>query len=747
MALSKFSLRQTFICPLFGNPKDLTDFQLPTYEEVMRCCSFERRKLGVDLGGNKEPPFSIIADNVAKKIAILYTKASIPTVSHARIVQMINAYHKKCREVKKGLYSAHRSPALKKRSDDFKTSACRLFDIAACKCVDFESCLCPKERKIPKKEQAFLLDQRSARVGRIGAVDIPETKRLINRCRRREAIIKQTNKKLRVSENHPSSSRFDCEDCEESRSDTSDSDIDILHSPDGKSSVSTTQMRLRLPETALTSQRYGVSDRATAMLVTSVLKDVGLITPESQNLVTDKSKIRREKNMVRRELKLKDHENVIAPKALYFDGRKDETYIQVKRGDKINRHIIREEHISVLSEPDSKYLTHVVPKSGTAVDIEDSIYEGVMKEGGFEELFLVGCDGTAVNTGPKGGIIRCLEDKLGRSLQWAICLLHFNELPFRSLFQTIDGVTSGPKSFSGQIGSKLNGCENLPVVKFVPISCELPDISFEDLSKDQKYLLEISKAIKAGNCPPNLTLVDPGCINHARWLTCANRILRLYISTARPTAKLKDIVKYLLTVYVPMWFKIRNNNSLDKGTRLLFETIRLTRYLPSKYLSVVDATISRNAYFALPENILVSMMTDQRREIRLDALTKILQARNVTGIASKPAKNRTLPDIDFNAVDYSKMINWSSVQIISPPVLKNVTDQTLKEILLSDTVFENWEFSKYPCHTLAVERMVKLVTEASIKVCGSDARDGFIRCTLLSRRRNPQFDNKGQYSI
>ena len=37
-------------------------------------------------------------------------------------------------------------------------------------------------------------------------------------------------------------------------------------------------MRIKLPTTALTSDRFGVSDRATAAIASSVLQDLGLIT-------------------------------------------------------------------------------------------------------------------------------------------------------------------------------------------------------------------------------------------------------------------------------------------------------------------------------------------------------------------------------------------------------------------------------------------------------------------------------------
>uniref|UniRef100_A0A6P7FXE8 ABC transporter C family member 6-like n=1 Tax=Diabrotica virgifera virgifera TaxID=50390 RepID=A0A6P7FXE8_DIAVI len=53
--------------------------------------------------------------------------------------------------------------------------------------------------------------------------------------------------------------------------------------------------------------------------------------------------------------------------------------------------------------------------------------------------------------------------------------------------------------------------------------------------------------------------------------------------------------------------------------------------------------------------------------------------------------------------------------------------------------------SKLPSHTQAVERCIKIVTEASSKVCGHSARDGFIRVRLEARQNLPTFENKSQY--
>ena len=82
-----------------------------------------------------------------------------------------------------------------------------------------------------------------------------------------------------------------------------------------------------------------------------------------------------------------------------------------------------------------------------------------------------------------------LEMEIGRPLQWLAGLLHANELPLRHLLQQVDGVTHGPRAFSGPIGKAIQGCENMPVVAFSPHALKnIPRVVSTDLSSDQKYL-------------------------------------------------------------------------------------------------------------------------------------------------------------------------------------------------------------------------------------------------------------------
>ncbi|KAK3928197.1 putative tRNA pseudouridine synthase 1 [Frankliniella fusca] len=80
---------------------------------------------------------------------------------------------------------------------------------------------------------------------------------------------------------------------------------------------------------------------------------------------------------------------------------------------------------------------------------------------------------------------------LGRSLQWQICLLHFNELPLRHLVAELDGPTSGHKCFSGPIGATLRSCENMPIVKFTAIKYDPLAADRHQLSTDQWYLYDM----------------------------------------------------------------------------------------------------------------------------------------------------------------------------------------------------------------------------------------------------------------
>lgn len=201
--------------------------------------------------------------------------------------------------------------------------------------------------------------------------------------------------------------------------------------------------------------------------------------------------------------------------------------------------------------------------------------------GATDTITAIGCDSTNTNTGYKSGVIRQLEIAFGHPVNWFICMLHVNELPLRHLFLHLDGRTSGASSFTGPIGTDLQHCEQKATVKFEEIECgnNMPVLDarvLDDLSCDQKYLYDITAAVRSGVVSDDLKVRKPGVLNHSRWLTLANRVCRLYISTENPSCNLRVITHFIVSNYAPNWFAIKcrnrwckefaSRNSASKGT-------------------------------------------------------------------------------------------------------------------------------------------------------------------------------------
>lgn len=111
-----------------------------------------------------------------------------------------------------------------------------------------------------------------------------------------------------------------------------------------------------------------------------------------------------------------------------------------KKGERDYYDILKEKHITPVEEPNTTFLGHITPKDGTASVVASGIIEYLKEKNiSTDSLAAIGSDGEVTNTGDKGGRIRNIEI----DVNWFICILHCNELPFRHLFQKLDGTTTG----------------------------------------------------------------------------------------------------------------------------------------------------------------------------------------------------------------------------------------------------------------------------------------------------------------
>ncbi len=192
-----------------------------------------------------------------------------------------------------------------------------------------------------------------------------------------------------------------------------------------------------------------------------------------------------------------------------------------------------------------------------------------------------------------------------------------------------------------------------------------------------------------------------------------------------------------------MWFHIKVNHSCLDGPLNLFKTVVLSRYLPKNLKEIVDPVIQRNGFFGHPENVLLAMVADERKEIRELAYNRILQCRSSTSGLRK----FEVPDFNFNAANYVELLNWEDITITEPPLLRELSIDELRLIIESTSNSSIKYIKKFPCHTQAVERTVKLVSETSMVVADPVKRDGVIKATLESRRKMPLFKSKQNFAF
>ena len=101
-----------------------------------------------------------------------------------------------------------------------------------------------------------------------------------------------------------------------------------------------------------------------------------------------------------------------------------------------------------------------------------------------------------------------------------------------------------------------------------------------------------------------------------------------------------------------------------------------------------------------------------------------------------------VPQLNWEATSYTRMIDWQKSVVTEPPVVKSFSDDMLKQVYSQPL-----NLPDYSVHTQSVERAVKLVSEASKEVYGGKARHSLILSRLESREQRPSYDTKSEYTV
>jgi len=407
---------------------------------------------------------------------------------------------------------------------------------------------------------------------------------------------------------------------------------------------------LKVPRYSMELIRGDVSSNLGACLANAFLldlQDMGFLNPSIplKDIILDKSKIDREKARVKvasHQKHVKDHDNLIC---IGVDCRVDKDtliYNEIEENGvkKIKKSKGPERHLTFTREmgTSSKYLTHrIIPNIGaTGIHLAEDVSAVLEEYNSVNTVKAVLVDNTSTNTGCKTGMVTALEKKIKRKVHTIGCSLHQNELPFRAVFKIIDGTTRSPTTFTGPLGKLCeNNYHHLPQVKFEHISGPLdnfylPAKAMDDLSGDQRLLLEYAVGISRGKVNTRFASWKIGPLNQARWLTLAIRLMCLWTRSVYPpklSDKLRNIVQFVIQVYAVSWFEIKRDNDFYNQQLYIFNMIQRVKQQSTEIQNVALKNLQHNAFALLPENILLSMLKSNELEVREEAIKKILSIR------------------------------------------------------------------------------------------------------------------------
>ena len=105
-----------------------------------------------------------------------------------------------------------------------------------------------------------------------------------------------------------------------------------------------------------------------------------------------------------------------------------------------------------------------------------------------------------------------------------------------------------------------------------------------------------------------------------------------------------------------------------------FFLLSLLQQLPAHDRYIQTPVFQRNSYFAHSENILLAAVVDENKEVRRNAITKIIDCRQSESLL----RQFNIPQsLNINASNYIEMIDWEKEAIHPPPILQEITDDDL----------------------------------------------------------------------
>ena len=142
-----------------------------------------------------------------------------------------------------------------------------------------------------------------------------------------------------------------------------------------------------------------------------------------------------------------------------------------------------------------------------------------------------------------------------------------------------------------------------------------PDV-VKDVSHGQQYGYKMVKAVTSGVLSMEMANCAIVLIDHSRWLTTATQFLRLWVSqhwdTGENLCRPREIIKFIVGVYSPMWFMINTRYSQTQGPHHVLQQLRYVRKMSPSVQALIGKYIKSSAWNAHSEAILLSLLVGSK---------------------------------------------------------------------------------------------------------------------------------------
>ena len=145
--------------------------------------------------------------------------------------------------------------------------------------------------------------------------------------------------------------------------------------------------------------------------------------------------------------------------------------------------------------------------------------------------------------------------------------------------------------------------------------------------------------------------------------------------------RLRIVVVYIVSVYVPMWFKIKVQHSWLHGPRHVLTHLDLLRLQTPDVQRILMPYLRTSSWYAHSESILQTLLTSSDAEERKFAVNRILKIRGRNSLGKTAPRKRKLPNMNIGAGDLLELINWNWAH--EPLLTCQLSKEELREFLHS----------------------------------------------------------------